>query len=150
MKQNLPVEHPAEKRRAEAAGVGGLFDAARCFPVGAGDAIPHGWHPGHDELLLSSWQMQWGNQNSQESKVSEVYQGATSHLGSPDHQKGQRITFLAKSLLGYLLYPTPSPRSNVFKNSGSNDEDSFYCRNDYLHGAVTGNKKKNIFSFSWK
>lgn len=51
--------------------------------------------------------MRWGNQNSQESKVSEVCQGVTSHLGSPDQQKGQRITRLA--LLGYYIYPTPSP-----------------------------------------
>lgn len=42
MKQNLPVEHPAEKHRAEAAGASGPFDAARCFPVGAGDATLHG------------------------------------------------------------------------------------------------------------
>lgn len=42
MKQNLPVEHPVEKHRAEAAGASGPFDAAKYFPVGAGGAVLHG------------------------------------------------------------------------------------------------------------
>lgn len=36
----LLAVHPAERHTAAGAGVGELYDAARCFPAASGDAAP--------------------------------------------------------------------------------------------------------------
>lgn len=38
----LLAAHPAERHTAAAFGVGGLCDAAKCFPAASDDAAPHG------------------------------------------------------------------------------------------------------------
>lgn len=59
-------------------------------------------------------------------------------------RKDKELHVLPKVCWATTWYPTPSPSLKVFKNSGSNDEDLFYCRHYYLHAAVLGKKKNYI------